>query len=89
MFGEKGQIPAVLQELEGRVVVCLDVLEPALDGRPYLLGDDFSGADVMMGYSVMLARRVTSIDGRPNLVAYWERLSARPAFQQATAPKAS
>jgi glutathione S-transferase len=86
VFGEKGQIPAVLEEMKGRVLVCLSAVEQALAGRSYLLGDDFTAADIMMGYSVMLARRVASIDDQPNLAAYWERLSSRPAFQQAAAP---
>jgi glutathione S-transferase len=86
VFGD-GQIPAVIEEMVGRVGVCLDALEQALAGRRYLLGDDFSAADIMMGYSLMLAlaRRIAPIGDRPNLAAYWERLTARPAFGQATA----
>jgi glutathione S-transferase len=89
VFGEERQIPAVLEEMTGRVVQCLGALEQALQGRRFLLGDEFTAADIMMGYSVMLARRVATIDGQPNLTAYWERLSSRPAFQQATAASSS
>lgn len=84
VFGEN-QIPAVIEEMMGRVRVCLDALEPALAGRSYLLGDEFSAADIMMGYSLTLAKRMLPLDDRPNVNAYWERLWSRPAMQQATA----
>jgi glutathione S-transferase len=89
VFGEAGQIAAVVEEMKGRARVCLVALEDALRDRSFLVGDDLTGADVMMGYSLMLARRVTSIDDLPSLRAYWERLSSRPAFQQATATPSS
>jgi len=89
VFGEEGQIPAVVEEQMGRVRVCLKALDDVLEGRPYLLGDEFSAADIMNGYSIMLARRLMPIEAHSNLTAYWERLSSRPAFQQATAAASS
>ncbi len=59
-------------------------LEARLQGRDYLAGD-FSGADIMCGSAVISARRSgIDFDALPNLRAYAERLSKRPAFQQAT-----
>lgn len=84
-FGAAGEIPAVVQEMKGRARLCSEAVDAALQGRSYLLGDEFSAADMMMGYSVMLAERLTSIEGLPNLQAYWQRLSARPAYQRAAA----
>lgn len=84
-FGEAGQIPAVVEEMAGRARLCSEAVDRALAGRPYLLGDEFTAADIMMGYSVMLARRLTSVEGLENLSAYWDRLSSRPAYVRAAA----
>lgn len=84
-FGKTGQIAAVLDEMKARARLCSEAVDQALEGRSYLLGDTFSAADIMMGYSVMLAERLTSIEGLPNLQAYWKRLAARPAYQRAAA----
>ena len=84
-FGEAGRIAAVVEEMKGRARVCSEAVDQALQGRDYLLGDEFSAADIMMGYTVMIAQRFTSIDGLDALCRYWERLSARPAYQRAAA----
>ena len=84
-FGQAGEIPAVVDEMKGRARLCSEAVDAALQGRSYLLGEEFTAADIMMGYSVMLAERFTSIEGLPNLKAYWQRLSSRPAYQRAAA----
>jgi len=84
VFGEDGQIPAVVDEMKARARICVDAVEQALEGRDYLLGDAFTAADIMMGYSLMLAKGQLSIDDRPNLTGYWQRISARPAYQYAS-----
>jgi glutathione S-transferase len=63
----------------------LAVPERVLSERPYLLGDDFSAADIMLGYTVGIAKAIGLLESLPNLDAYLERLRARPAFQKATA----
>jgi glutathione S-transferase len=58
-------------------------LEARLEGRDFLAGA-FSGADIMCGSAVISARRSgIDFDDLPNLRAYAERLSKRPAFQTA------
>jgi len=75
----------VVEEMKGRARLCSIAVDQALKDRSYLLGEEFTAADVMMGYSVMIAQRYASIDGLPNLNAYWERLSSRPAYLRAAA----
>jgi glutathione S-transferase len=83
---ESERIAAVVTDARARAAAALGVLEHALAGRSYLLGDDFSGADVMMGYTLMTARFFDLLaDVYPNVNAYLARLSARPAFQKALA----
>ena len=53
---------------------------------PHLLGEQFSAADVMMGFTLLAARVLGVLDDRfPALNAYMARLEARPAFQKALA----
>ena len=50
------------------------------------MGDRFTGADIMLGYGLNLARMLGALaDDYPNVTAYLERLSDRPAFQRAYA----
>ncbi len=83
---EAERIPAVVADARERAAVTLDVAERALAGKDYLLGRDFSAADIMMGYTLLAATSLGVLGARhPNLTAYFERLQARPAFQKALA----
>ena len=61
-----------------------DVLDAALEKGPWILGEDFSAADIVIGsalnFSVRLFKMVPS---RPSFDAYIARCVARPAFQVA------
>jgi glutathione S-transferase len=60
-------------------------LGDALDGKSYLLGEEFSIADVIVGGVLESARRYDLFPDLPALHAYLERLDARPAKQHAYA----
>jgi glutathione S-transferase len=48
-----------------------------------LIGD-FSAADIMLGHACFMSNRMGCVsDDMPNLKAYVERITARPAFQAA------
>ncbi|MFQ5514210.1 MAG: glutathione S-transferase family protein [Myxococcota bacterium] len=86
---EEQRIAAVVDEARQRVAAVLELLERELAGRTYLVGDAFSGADIMMGYSLQLAKLFGLLEERFAAVrGYLERLTARPAFQKALAPPA-
>lgn len=58
----------------------------ALDGMvagTYLLPSGFSAADAMLGFNLFAAPYYVKLDPWPNLLAYWDRLKARPAFKAA------
>ena len=61
------------------------VLSAALNGRPYLLGKDFSAADVMIGSTLAWGGFMGLLEGQPVLQDYVKRLSERPAYQRAQA----
>ena len=58
-------------------------LAQTLSAHPYVLGEAFSGADVLIGSAVQFAQRL--MPGHPEFDAYLARLAARPAFQRALA----
>jgi glutathione S-transferase len=74
---------AAVEEMRNRARLCLHALTPQLKQRDYIVGDSFSAADIMLGYSVMLASKYLP-EPLPNEVAdYWNRLSERPAYKLA------
>ena len=62
----------------------MGVVARAVTPGPYLLGERFSAADVLVG-SACGGLIVASVPQRPELAAYVERLTPRPALQRAQA----
>jgi glutathione S-transferase len=63
-----------------------DVLDAALSKGPWLLGDAFSAADIMVGSGLNFAVRLFKMaPSRPSFDRYLDRCAARPAFQRAGA----
>ena len=68
----------------GSTTQVFDVLDKALDKGPWLLGDNFSAADIAIGAGLNFAVRVFKmVPARPSFDAYIARCVARPAFQRA------
>ena len=61
----------------------LDVVEAALKGKTYLMGEQFTAADVVTGSGLRFGMGFGMIPKRPALVEYVGRLSARPAAKRA------
>ncbi len=62
-----------------------DVLDATLEKGPYLLGDMFSAADIMICSGLNFAVKVFKmVPTRPSFDRYIDACSARPAFQRAT-----
>ena len=63
------------------------MVEVRLGQAPFFGGRNLTTADIMMGYILTTGRafRQTSIAGYPNLLAYLQRIGARPAYQRAMA----
>jgi glutathione S-transferase len=51
-----------------------------LGDRPWILGHDFTAADVMVGSTLAWARMANVLGPAPVLASYLERISKRPAF---------
>ncbi|MFL6838649.1 MAG: glutathione S-transferase family protein [Bradyrhizobium sp.] len=62
----------------------IDVLDAALAKGPWILGENFSAADVVIGSGLNFAVRLFKmIPSRPSFESYVARCMARPAFQRA------
>jgi glutathione S-transferase len=72
------------QETAGRAQFAevAKVIAAGLGDRPYLLGNEFSAADVMIGSTLAWASFMGLLDGQPVLASYVERLTQRPAYQR-------
>ncbi len=56
------------------------------DGRQWLVAGRFTGADISVGYALVLAHQLgLSERFSPTIAAYWARLQARPSFKAAKA----
>lgn len=64
----------------------LDFIEVELATRRWFAGNEFSAADVQMGYPLEAAMtRAKDGQERPHVQAFLQRIRARPAYQQALA----
>lgn len=66
----------------------VDILAAGVAKGPWILGERFTAADVVVGSGVNWGLMFGTIPKRPELEAYAERLRARPALQRSTAKDA-
>ena len=62
----------------------LDVLSEAVRSGPYLMGQQFTAADVVIGSGLRYGMMFKGIPERPEFVAYAGRVAERPAAKRAT-----
>ena len=63
----------------------MEVVAGAVAPGPYLLGERFSAADVVLGAGMRWGMMLGCVPQRPEFVAYTDRLAARPALVRAEA----
>ena len=62
----------------------LDYMEAELAAHTWFTGEEFSAADVQMSFPLEAAASRAGLNaGRPHLMAFLERIHARPAYQRA------
>lgn len=69
----------------GSYTAVMDALEHAVGQGDFILGDQFSAADVYVGSQIAFGLMFGTIEKRPAFEAYAQRLAARPAAQRAAA----
>jgi glutathione S-transferase len=75
---------ALTSFVEPNLVRIFDYLESELGGRDWFAGSAFTAADIQMSYPVEAARARAGLDdSRPRMIAWLERIHARPAYRRA------
>ena len=76
-----------MKSLKARADLAFALIEKRLGETPYLAGDEFTAADIIMGFPLMTMRAFAPRDlgAFPNLRNYLRRIGERPAYQRAMA----
>lgn len=70
--------------VQGMMDTHLDWLESELTTRSFFAGADFTAADIMMSFPLEASRSRAGLDAsRPHLIAWLDKMHARPAYQAA------
>ncbi len=78
--------PQVAEDYRKWFLARLRGIDRALTGRDWLCAGRFTGADISVGYALLLADSLgMSADFSETVAAYWARLQARDGFQRAKA----
>ncbi|XP_062207997.1 glutathione S-transferase 3-like [Phragmites australis] len=80
--------PEVVDKHAHELAKVLDIYEAHLAQNKYLAGDEFTLADLNhMSYLLYLSKtpKAELVTSRPHVKAWWEDISARPAFQKTVA----
>ena len=81
---EARRVPALVDRGRELAPALVNVVERELGDAPYILGEAFSAADIMLGFGLQIARHLAFVnDSTPRVRDYCDRLSARPAYQRA------
>ena len=83
-----GRVPIFGKRAQARIKPMidnhLDYLERELSDRDWFVGDGITAADVMLSFPLEAARQRARLDGsRPKLIAWLDRIHARPAYKRA------
>ena len=77
-------IPDAMGDYRAWAMGGFDTLEHRLSDRSYLLGDEFSAADIVVGYTLFVAKGFDVLsDTWPRTCDYLTRLRTRPAMKKA------
>ena len=76
----------LLARVDGQIAALLAYVEGEVGTGPFLVGDNLTIADIQMSFPLEAATARGGLDAKyPGLVAYLERLHARPAYREALA----
>lgn len=77
-------VAAALEEFRKSFVSAAEVVERELEHKPFICGAEFSAADIMLSYGLIMSRITRELpDNFKNIAAYLERLKQRPSYAKA------
>ena len=77
---EERRVPAIMDTARWEFTVAAKILAQGLEGREFILGKNFSAADILLGQTLAWARAFNFSTDQPTVDAYADKLFARPAF---------
>jgi glutathione S-transferase len=81
---EAEQQPEIIRDGRQRLAAALAVIDDTLAQRPYICGQEFGAADIMVSYGIIMARIIKELPPQfGNLPGYLTRLKERPAYARA------
>jgi glutathione S-transferase len=69
----------------GNLELVLDTISKAIEKGPYLFGDQFTAADLLIGGGLRWGMMTKNVPPRPEFSAYAQRVGDRPAAKRASA----
>jgi glutathione S-transferase len=81
-FPEEKRVTEIAQRGRERFHARAEIISQTLENRDYLLGSNFSGADICMGYSCDWAAYTGMLKNHPVLSGYYAKLQLRGAFRK-------
>jgi glutathione S-transferase len=83
---ETERVPALVDVAKTQLGGVIKIVDDALAGREWMLGSQFTAADVMVGSTLVWCQMMGMIGDRDaNVQGYLARCGARPALQRASA----
>ena len=79
---EADRVPMMAAEGKASALENLKYLNQVLAARAYIAGARFSAADIMLGWGLLLMKRIGLIDGIENVEKYITMLEKRPAVRE-------
>ncbi len=79
---EADRVPMMATEGKATALENLQYLNQVLSARAYIAGARFSAADIMLGWGLLLMKRIGLIDGIENVEKYITTLEKRPAVRR-------
>ena len=83
LLPEDQRVAEIIPWANERVIPALVTLNDAMIGKDYLLGEQFTTADIMIGSTLLWIPQM--LVNFPELMVYAQRLKQRPAYQRAMA----
>ncbi|RZV99026.1 MAG: glutathione S-transferase family protein, partial [Rhodobacteraceae bacterium] len=87
LYEDRMRSPVVMKLEAARIGKCLDAIEARLstpvENRDHLLTSGFTAADIAVGQAVYMARHFVRIEPWVEVSSWYDRITARPAFEAA------
>jgi glutathione S-transferase len=81
---EDKRVPAIKETLRWEYARSMKTLADRLGGNTYLMGDEFTVADIITTHCGTWARGANFESGQPAVEAYIDRVRERPAYKRAS-----